>query len=172
MRKALVMRFLGVLLIALALSSTISYYFMADNMLKNNISSMRTVIRAVDFGIDKNADIEEQVDELASTTTHNNIRITVIDFSGKVLADSQADDVLIMDNHLGREEIKMALVSEYGYSVRYSDTLEKNMLYVASISSDGKSIIRMAEEFTGLEEYFATIFHFFWPALQSHFCFP
>lgn len=171
MRKALVIRFLGVLLIALALSSTISYYFMADNMLKNNISSMRTVIRAVDFGIDKNADIKEQVNELASTTTHNNIRITVIDFSGKVLADSQADDVLAMDNHLGREEIKMALVSEYGYSVRYSETLKKNMLYVASISSDGQSIIRMAEEFTGLEEYFATIFPFLLAGVAIAFLF-
>lgn len=164
MRKALIVRFLSVLMFALIMSSTVAYYFYAENMLKSNVNSMRTVIQAVDFGIDYSADLQEQVQQLAKSadkdTVQNKLRITVIDLSGTVLADSQATDIASMDNHIGREEVKMALTSEYGFAIRYSDTLKKNMLYVASVSSDKKVIIRMAEEFTGLEEYFSTIFPF------------
>lgn len=164
MRKALIVRFLSVLMFALIMSSTVAYYFYAENMLKSNVNSMRTVIQAVDFGIDYSADLQEQVQQLAKSTDkdtiQNKLRITVIDLAGTVLADSQATDIASMDNHIGREEVKMALTSEYGFAIRYSDTLKKNMLYVASISSDKKVIIRIAEEFTGLEEYFSTIFPF------------
>ena len=155
MRKALIVRFLSVLMLALIMSSAVAYYFYAENMLKSNISSMRNVIQAVDFGIDYSENLQEQVQQLAKNTdkdeNHSKLRITVIALDGTVLADSEATDITIMDNHLEREEIRMALNSEYGFAVRYSDTLKINMLYVASTSSEGNVIIRMAEEFTGLE---------------------
>ena len=164
MRKALIVRFLSVLMLALIMSSAVAYYFYAENMLKSNISAMRNVIQAVDFGIDYSENLQEQVQQLAKNTdkdeNHSKLRITLIALDGTVLADSEATDITIMDNHLEREEIRMALNSEYGFAVRYSDTLKINMLYVASTSSEGNVIIRMAEEFTGLEEYFTTIFPF------------
>jgi two-component system, OmpR family, phosphate regulon sensor histidine kinase PhoR len=83
MRKALIVRFLSVLMFALIMSSTVAYYFYAENMLKSNVNSMRTVIQAVDFGIDYSADLQEQVQQLAKNTdkdtVQNKLRITVID---------------------------------------------------------------------------------------------
>jgi len=57
-------------------------------------------------------------------------RITVIDRNGIVLADSEEDPAR-MENHGTRPEVAQALVGEVGSSVRYSTTVQAEMLYVA-----------------------------------------
>nr|WP_321400611.1 ATP-binding protein [uncultured Desulfobacter sp.] len=57
-------------------------------------------------------------------------RITVILNSGQVIGDSFAR-VETMENHRNRPEIKAALSGEQSASVRYSPTLDKNMMYIA-----------------------------------------
>lgn len=58
------------------------------------------------------------------------LRITVIDFSGTVLLDSEADQ---LSNHADRPEIKEALASGKGSSVRRkSETIGKPYFYAAS----------------------------------------
>ena len=68
-------------------------------------------------------------------------RITIIDFLGKVTAESRYDKNE-MENHLTRPEIQQALRSGWGVSERYSATLHTNFLYVAKRS--GKHFIRLA----------------------------
>jgi two-component system phosphate regulon sensor histidine kinase PhoR len=57
-------------------------------------------------------------------------RITVIDPAGRVLGDSE-QSALKMENHLDRPEIKEAMFSGRGSSVRFSNTIKKDFLYVA-----------------------------------------
>jgi two-component system phosphate regulon sensor histidine kinase PhoR len=57
-------------------------------------------------------------------------RITVILPSGQVVGDSRETPHL-MDNHAGRPEIAMALKGNLGQSIRYSNTLRQQMMYVA-----------------------------------------
>ena len=57
-------------------------------------------------------------------------RVTIIDSEGKVLGDSDHDSVS-MEKHLGRPEIQRSLLSGIGSSIRYSDTLKYDLLYVA-----------------------------------------
>lgn len=57
----------------------------------------------------------------------NDVRITIIDLDGKVIIDSDKDDVT--DNHLSRPEIKN-IGSAYS---RYSNTMGRDMLYIATI---------------------------------------
>ena len=57
-------------------------------------------------------------------------RITVITYSGQVLADSQADP-RSMENHAGRPEIQQALAEGEGRSIRHSVTLQRDLLYFA-----------------------------------------
>lgn len=60
----------------------------------------------------------------------DDLRITVIDFSGNVLLDSEADH---LSNHADRPEIKEALASGKGSSVRRkSETIGKPYFYAAS----------------------------------------
>lgn len=70
------------------------------------------------------------------------IRITWVDENGTVLFDNQAD-VSTMDNHGDREEIKSALLSSTGKSVRYSYTLSEKQVYHAERLSDG-TVIRIS----------------------------
>ena len=59
------------------------------------------------------------------------VRITVVDSSGKVLADSEKDP-RSMNNHRYRPEIITALTGKTGVAVRFSGTVEKGFLYVAT----------------------------------------
>ena len=73
-------------------------------------------------------------------------RITVIDITGKVLSDSEESPAL-MDNHSDRPEIKEAMLGKTGRSIRYSFTLETDMLYIAIPIVENNqiiSIIRLA----------------------------
>jgi two-component system phosphate regulon sensor histidine kinase PhoR len=64
-------------------------------------------------------------------------RITVIAIDGTVLGDSD-DNPAEMENHSLRPEVKDALSSGYGESIRYSTTLQQKMMYVAvRIDSEG-----------------------------------
>lgn len=58
------------------------------------------------------------------------IRITVIRPDGVVLADSDHDPVT-MDNHGSRPEVVGALTTIEGHSVRFSRTLQDNLMYLA-----------------------------------------
>lgn len=69
-------------------------------------------------------------------------RITWISANGQVLYDSEkASDEL--ENHLAREEVKIALIRGYGESQRYSGTMLTRMLYSAQKLQDG-SILRLS----------------------------
>lgn len=57
-------------------------------------------------------------------------RFTVVDFTGRVLGDSESP-VAGMDNHAARPEIRAVLEGRPGVSSRQSPTLHQSMLYVA-----------------------------------------
>lgn len=59
-----------------------------------------------------------------------NKRITVVDFSGNVLYDTETSPDKL-DNHKDREEIREALEIGVGKSSRYSDTLAEKTVYYA-----------------------------------------
>ena len=74
--------------------------------------------------------------------TPDGYRLTWIAADGTVLCDTQADAVT-MENHAQREEIKEALETGSGESVRNSATIGKRELYRAQRLSDG-TVIRTA----------------------------
>ncbi|MCK5097833.1 MAG: HAMP domain-containing protein, partial [Desulfobacteraceae bacterium] len=67
---------------------------------------------------------------LRELSSQADTRFTIIQTTGKVIGDSGAD-IAILENHSSRPEIHLALKGEKGVSMRYSDTLNKNMMYIA-----------------------------------------
>jgi two-component system, OmpR family, phosphate regulon sensor histidine kinase PhoR len=57
-------------------------------------------------------------------------RVTIILPSGEVIGDSFAR-TRTMENHLSRPEIQAAISGEKGVAIRYSSTLDQNMMYIA-----------------------------------------
>ncbi len=67
-------------------------------------------------------------------------RITVILPSGKVAGDSEEEPER-MDNHADRPEVIKAFAGRVGNAIRYSSTLQQNMMYVATpLRQDNKII--------------------------------
>ncbi len=66
-------------------------------------------------------------------TQGTDLRVTIIDTDGVVLADSSevAAKLTTMDNHATRPEMAAALDKKTGVAIRYSMTLNTRMLYVA-----------------------------------------
>ncbi len=68
------------------------------------------------------------------------VRFTVINKFGKVLADSD-NNPQTMDNHVNRPEVRAALEGREGKAVRYSNTMSEDMLYVAApYKSEGGAV--------------------------------
>jgi len=67
-------------------------------------------------------------------------RITVILPSGEVIGDSDKNPKL-MENHAMRPEMRKALSGKVGTSVRFSNTLQKSMMYEAIPLKKGNKII-------------------------------
>lgn len=108
----------------------------SQNYLKNSVQLVAKSV--VEDLKSKNFDqIYEYVQQLSDKSQ---IRITIMDEDGNVIADSEKNPHK-MDNHNFRAEIIEARKSDYGSSVRYSHTLKRNMIYVAKkITSDDKII--------------------------------
>ncbi len=82
------------------------------------------------------------------------VRATVIDARGKVLADSQAD-AETMENHATRPEFIEALRGGIGMSERWSHTIGVPFLYVAAPISGGA--VRMAYPLASVQQTTATV---------------
>jgi two-component system phosphate regulon sensor histidine kinase PhoR len=82
-------------------------------------------------------------------------RITLVDFNGTVIADSQYTHIDELDNHRYRIEIKDALARGAGESIRYSNTQKTDVLYVAK-KTDAE-IIRLAWPLREVEESIARL---------------
>ena len=109
---------------------SIQYY-----LLQSNVSSQMDYDKlAKDFATNYNHNI---------TTPNNNLRVTFIDHSGRVLGDSEAD-YTTMENHISRKEIQMALSGNIGKDFRSSTTLHLDLLFMAIPIEQLNLIVRIS----------------------------
>ena len=97
--------------------------------------------------------LQERLKELTGASPY---RVTIIDGSGKVIADSQ-ESPESMDNHSNREEVRATLEGKRKSLLRYSDTLKQTMLYTAvpiSPTNLQKGVIRIASPLTPITALF------------------
>ncbi|MBI3989735.1 MAG: HAMP domain-containing protein [candidate division NC10 bacterium] len=90
------------------------------------------------------------------------MRVTIIARDGVVLGDSEQtlEGVRQMENHRGRPEVKAALAGEIGSALRWSTTLQVDMLYVAMPLLQGEEVIgvlRLAVPLTEVKKAKASV---------------
>lgn len=81
--------------------------------------------------------VEHGGDDYLKNISSGHFRLSLIAKDGSVLYDTAAD-AESLENHGGREEIKQALESGEGESVRYSSTLLQKTIYCAKRLDDGR----------------------------------
>ncbi len=96
---------------------------------KNNIAQESNLVAAVLMPMLNEGKAHEAA-QFCNQFDNNSFRITLIDASGHVAADS-AENSAFLENHLEREEVKSALAGTPTSVVRYSESLGQWMIYHA-----------------------------------------
>ena len=99
--------------------------------IKNDLIAQARITVLLEIG-----DIERKLSHLADISRS---RVTLIDASGRVKADSEKD-LAEMDSHLNRPEIQEARIKGQGEAIRYSRTLAVDMLYIALPVTQGSGV--------------------------------
>lgn len=139
MKKKIIRTILGVLILSVIIltilfTKIIDHQYMEN--IKQDLSENNDFVISImksNNGIDKDSFFKENLGI-------RKMRVTYINSLGNVILDSKADKES-MDNHNNRPEIIEARKNGIGYSLRYSASLRKNMLYVAT-AVEGGYIIR------------------------------
>ena len=125
---------LGLTYVALLLGVLLAFDFYSSRVIRRDyirsaddkLTSLSNVAQAHPPSLDDAAALREWTEWMASSGA----RVTVIDNTGRVLADS-AHDPETMENHSNRPEIQQAFASGAGQSVRHSATLGVDLVYRA-----------------------------------------
>lgn len=129
MRKRIIIFCTLLTIAALVISGILSILAVQQRYLKEVRAYLRGALDlTLSYPLYEN-DLNAQAREKAAAFG-NHLRITFIGADGKVLGDSEGDTAN-MPSHLDRAEVKEALENGSGEEIRYSDTLKKDMLYVA-----------------------------------------
>ncbi|MFO7843004.1 MAG: ATP-binding protein [Bacteroidales bacterium] len=78
----------------------------------------------------------QKTDSLLKITPQPDLRITIIDKSGKVFYDNFVDEVEEMENHIDRPEIQGSLNNHFGTSIRKSTTTGQEYYYYTHYYDD------------------------------------
>lgn len=127
-----ILKFLVLLVSTLVITSLISYFALENIIISHNKNHLKHAVELMEIELRSTSKkLEEYVKEVHERTS---LRITVISENGDVLAESNADKAE-MDNHARRAEVLDSQKHEYGYAIRYSDTVKTDFLYLAKRSS-------------------------------------
>jgi two-component system phosphate regulon sensor histidine kinase PhoR len=97
------------------------------------LAEARLMARVVEDGLARGASPEELDPVVDAAARDASARVTVIALDGRVLADSVASgpDLLAIENHKDRPEVRAALAVGKGFAERHSATAKVDMLYAA-----------------------------------------
>lgn len=160
MRKAVLGKFVLVLLAALCINSVIFYISASHLLMQTTAQSLIYTLRSIDNLLDygqSDQELLKQTENLEDFTEADESRLTLIRGDGTVAADSDAE-AGGMDNHLEREEVSRALESGEGYATRWSETLGQEMLYAACRSQHSDMVLRLAVPYYGMSEFLPMLF--------------
>ena len=142
--------------ICLLIPALLIFYFWTETWLQDTYldvvrKELEREVKILSKLLDVNSqDIDEQVD---SVVRDSGRRLTVIVADGKVMADSSFSgiDLEDMDNHGMRPEVVEARSQGLGSSLRFSNSVTKQMFYVAFFVADQDVFIRISTSVENIE---------------------
>ncbi len=159
---------IGVSVLGLFTSALARYFYQyeVENSIENTaklisyqVKQLLDSSQAVDY--DK---IAKDYAKLLNTETDNKkkpfaSRITLIDFQGNVLGESDSN-VSNMENHIDRNEVKEAIGGKIGKDQRFSETLKLTYLYIALPLEEDNIIVRVSVPLYQLNAINRTFFYY------------
>ena len=142
-------KFLLLFLALFVIVGAIVYYWIYEFYLNSSKEALLQDTELVSFAINKNTNLDDLAKKVKKQL---HLRLTIIDEEGNILAESDKDKHT-MDNHKYRTEIMQANKEKYGYIIRHSHTVNKDLQYVAKkYTINGEPVyIRLAREAKGIQ---------------------
>ena len=143
-------KFILIFIILIFIIGAIVYYWMNDFYIEQSKGSLIQNIEIASFELNNGGDFDALALKIKDSL---NLRLTVISENGTVIAESHKDKSK-MDNHKYRDEIIQANKEDFGYRIRHSKTINKDLLYIAKkyTKDDEAVFIRMAKEIQSINE--------------------
>ena len=143
-------KFIFIFSILFLIVGGIVYYWTKDFYITQTRDSLLQNIEIISFELHENGDFDLLAKKIKNSL---NLRLTLINGDGLVIAESHKNK-LTMDNHKYRAEIMQSNKEAYGHIIRHSNTLNKDLMYIAKkYTHDGKVFyIRLAEELKNIDE--------------------
>jgi len=147
-----IFKYYFLLIFFVLLASTLFSAKIAQSFYKQEVTAkLRSIAFALEYHLKELVQVEyeglakdyAQKYSQSFSLTEGKLRITFIDFSGRVLGDSEVS-FQQMENHLNRKEVQQALASGFGSDIRFSNTIKSDLLYVAVPYSEKQIILRVA----------------------------
>lgn len=141
--------------ILLIILSTTTYYWSKHNYLEHTEKNLSQNIDSLTITLNNLENLHYLIKTFKAKT---GLRITIIDEKGKVIGDSDRNKKQ-MENHLNRFEIIQAKYKGYGKIIRYSNTINQELLYVAKkiAIDDNIYYIRLADYTAKIQENFTKL---------------
>jgi two-component system phosphate regulon sensor histidine kinase PhoR len=152
--------FVAILVCALIIPSLIYRHEMVSTIRQDVMTTANRQLETVSWLLETTsipytpASLDNRLREIKK---HIGVRITVVDVSGRVVADSDVDqeDLQGLDNHASRPEIAQAQTRPVGISVRFSSTLGHDLIYIAqkqTIPGIGPGIVRISLPYSEVQQ--------------------
>lgn len=141
--------------ILLIVLSATTYYWSKHNYLDHTEKNLSQNIDSLTITLNSFENLDYLIKTFKAKT---GLRITIIDEQGEVLGDSDRNKKQ-MENHLSRFEIIQAKYKGYGKTIRYSNTINQELLYVAKkiAIDDNIYYIRLADYTAKIQENFTKL---------------
>lgn len=114
MTKSILHYFIVIVIVALLSSCFISATLISNSLLATTKQDMLYSLKLIDYAIDYQKPLEEQIEKLNPLAYSDQTRISVIDIQGNVVADTVSES--ISENHLARQEVQEAIKYKEGYA--------------------------------------------------------
>lgn len=148
--QIVIRKFLLIFSILFLIVGGIVYYWTKEFYINQTRDSLLANIEIISFDLHDMTHFDLIAKDIKNTL---GTRLTVILEDGTVVSESHKDKTK-MDNHKYRDEIMQANKEEYGYKIRRSKTVNKDLLYIAKkyTFEDKILYIRLAKELHSINE--------------------
>ena len=151
MKKSLGLRLVVLVVLVIGISYAALGFFLTNTLKQDALSTQKSELLqsaqkvAEQLGPDfRNAEQKDEVNKLIQSMAQvTGYRITIVNTDGTVLFDSEQDPQS-MENHITRPEIARALSGSPSTELRYSRTLQQQLIYAAVPVKRGLETIAVA----------------------------
>lgn len=141
--------------VVIVAASVLTAVHLDDNYKNDTRASLLKNAKVIESVLMRSGD-DDYAETLSNIDQIRDMRITLIDDKGVVVFDSRAD-AETLENHANRPEIISAIKSGTGSNIRFSNTLGKDMMYLAINSDNLGIVIRVSFMLEGVSAYSAEL---------------